>query len=309
MKQFIIHIILFLLPLGVLILILPVNKRLEYQGLNNDCFDNGIWIHDRIINNEKPIDIAFLGSSHTINGINDSLIETKLNEFDVNVTNLGYCRLGRNLTYLLLRELLNEKKPKTIIIEVREDENWSSHPIFPFISQNQDVLLSNPIYDPDYFSDIATHFTYNIQLTQETLYKQTQSKPIQLNDFGFSTNDDSLSNFTLVSNSLIKTKRESEIEIKIRDFRLKFPKSYLKKIHQICNKKHVKVLFLYLPNFGSPQIKPNEYQYYLKFGEVLIPPVYILNKQHNWYDEGHLNITGSTKLSLWIAEELKSKYY
>ena len=86
---------LFLLPIIVLLLFIPINVRKQYEGLSGDCANHAIWIYDRIVKNETPIDIAFIGSSHTMHAVNDkSLTE---NSHGKNITNLGYCRFGRNL--------------------------------------------------------------------------------------------------------------------------------------------------------------------------------------------------------------------
>ena len=112
MKRLYKHIILFFLPVLLLIIIVPVNKRQKYLGLENDCFNHAIWIYDRLYKNSKPVDIAFLGSSHTINGINDKLIEEELKRYNMTAANFGYCRLGRNLSYVLLKEIIKTKKPR-----------------------------------------------------------------------------------------------------------------------------------------------------------------------------------------------------
>jgi len=111
-----------MLPVWLLFIFLPVDKRQKYQGLVGDCGNKGLFLHDRVFINEKSIDMLFLGSSHLICGVDDQLIETKLNN-KTTVANLGYCRLGRNFSYILLKEVLETKQPKHLILEVREDEN------------------------------------------------------------------------------------------------------------------------------------------------------------------------------------------
>ena len=43
---------------------------------------------------------------------------------------------------------------------------------------------------------------------------------------------------------------------------------------------------------------------YAKYGQVLMPPQHILDKQTNWKDENHFNQTGAEELSLWLIEAL-----
>ena len=64
MKRLLRNIILFCVPLLVVLIILPVDKRSKYQGLEDDCFNHGIWIYDRVFNNKMhdvlPIAMAML---------------------------------------------------------------------------------------------------------------------------------------------------------------------------------------------------------------------------------------------------------
>jgi len=72
------NIFIFLFPVILLVLIFPIDKRTRYTSLKDDCFNHGIWIHDRLFKNETPTDIIFLGTSHTVNAIDDKLIEDSL---------------------------------------------------------------------------------------------------------------------------------------------------------------------------------------------------------------------------------------
>lgn len=133
MRKFIIHTLLFLIPVaGVAIVLLfsPTDKKRAYHYLTNDCEGRGAWLYRRIFESKQPIDLAFLGSSHTINGINDTLINQELakDQRAMQTVNLGYCRLGRDLTYVLMQHVLAQKNTRNFIIEVLPDENPYSHP-------------------------------------------------------------------------------------------------------------------------------------------------------------------------------------
>ena len=304
MKRLYKNIILFLLPVIVLVLILPVDKRMKFQGLHYDCFNHGIWIYDRIFNNSKPVDIAILGSSHTINGMDDKLIENEMQETDFKVVNFGYCRLGRNFSFALLKEIIEEKRPKYLILEVLEDEDWFSHPIYPYIARSEDVVLVNPLINRNYLKDLYTHCAYKTELTQEFLYQKTETDTIRQHEFGFSSSADTISSDILDEIKIqrsIKRPEQSGIE---RSYFMSMPRKYLKKIHKLCEKNNMKILFLYLPSYGVRYKKPKEYTAYQKYGEVIIPPEYIMDNKNNWYDENHLNVSGANKLSFWLANEL-----
>ena len=128
MKQIILKIALFFSLLIIPFLALyvaPYSEEFAWHYIENDCYNHGAWIFDRINHNTAPIDIAFIGSSHTIHSFQDKKIEEMLGS-NFHVTSLGYCRYGRNLEYALLRMLLEHKTPKFIVLEVHEDEERRS---------------------------------------------------------------------------------------------------------------------------------------------------------------------------------------
>ena len=114
MKKFLVILSFLGIPfLGLVIYLLqmPVDKAFGYSFTNNvDC--NTSWIYYRIFENENPVDIAFIGTSHTGCGINDSLLTRKLSEGSrpIQVANLAYCTKGRNMQKAVMKDLLEQKK-------------------------------------------------------------------------------------------------------------------------------------------------------------------------------------------------------
>ncbi len=294
-----------MLPVLLGLLVLPVNKRLKYEGLINDCFNHGIWIYDRIHYNEKPVDIAFLGSSHTINGVNDRLIEQGLEDQDLNVANFGYCRLGRNLSYVMLKEILSEKSPKYVVLEVREDESKYSHPIFPFVAKTTDVILANPFFNKDLFADIWTHLAYKVDLTQQIIYERQSEIPNKVHDFGFATSKDTATMALLDDASARRSHSPKEVTPLERKIQLSYPRNFLRKMAHQCQNNGIEIIYLYLPVYGSKQKLPKEYKTYSTYGRVLIPPQSIIEDPSNWFDDSHFNQTGANKLASWLTIEVR----
>lgn len=304
MKKLILKIFLIAFIIELLILLLPVNKRLFYQGLKDDCSNRSIWIYDRIFENEKPIDLAFFGSSHILNGINDDLIEKKIH---INTSNIGYCRLGENLVYVLLKEVVKTKQLKTIVIEVREDEDLYSHPIFPYIAETKDVLLATPLFNKKILSDIYKHSYYKLEVIKNLLLNNIENKEIHKDNFIVWSSPDTASKKLLSEIKEKHNKKKIEQNTFERDFHLKYPRTYLEKINTLCIEKGIKIFFLYLPSYGSNVETPKEINTYLKYGTVLIPPNEIYENPANWHDEAHLNQSGSNQLSNWVADELNKQ--
>lgn len=303
MKKLIIKILIFLVPVFIGLVLLPVNKRTQYVELKEDCFNHGIWIYDRIHNNPEKIDIAILGSSHTINGINDGLITEKLDS--LNTVNFGYCRFGRNFHYSLLKEILTEKDIKKLIIEVRRGENRYSHPIYPFIADTKDLFLNNSLANREIFQDIWNHLAYKLELFKDKIYDQTTKTGIRNDDFGFASNPDTASSRFLDEVKLKKSHADTIMSEFQKSVQYKLGRDFQKKIAKLCDKHHIEIFYLFIPTYGTIFTVPKELKTYQKYGKVLLPPTYIYDNQDFWFDEGHLNIAGANELSQWLAEQLR----
>jgi hypothetical protein len=300
MKKFIRNVIIIALTVVLFIIFFPVKRRLFYQQLTEDCSNHGIWIHDRIFCNRKPIDIAFIGASRTLCGIRDKLIEQKLNH-KLNVANFGYCRFGDDLSFVFLKEIIKTKKIKTLVFEVREDAERYSHPIFPYIAETSDVLFAPPLFNRDFFIDYCRHFCYKLKIIQDIVFNKIENIQLQTDDYGYALHSDTATVESLNEKEEKHRIKRGELTKLERDFHSKFSRSYLKKINQICKQECIKIYFLYIPEYGTNIEKPKEFETYVKYGQVLIPPKAIFEKKTNWHDDSHLNLTGATELSTWIA--------
>ena len=309
MKRVFFKILLFLLPLVFLIYLIPFERRQRFIQLKEDCSWHGIWFFDRVHHNDNPVDIAFFGSSHTINGIMDEFIEKQLNILSVHVVNFGYCRYGVNIYSVLLKEILRSKKPKIIFLEVREDENRYSHPVFPYIADANDIFLATPFFNRDMVRDYFNSFLYRLQLLKVQYFKKDSIVPIRTGDFGFMGSKDTASKAFLEKVKLEHMKPKARLSPVERYFYMTYPRIYLKKLSELCIENNIRLSFIYLPEYGSQEKDPLEMMTYRNYGEVLIPPREIFEDPDNWGDENHLNRAGAGKLSKWVARKINKASY
>lgn len=294
----------FILLFFILILIWPVSKESMYKELQNDCVGYASWIYDRIYNNPAPVDIAFVGSSHTIFGIDDTLMDQQIHSSQV--TNFGYCRPGRNLNYLMARDLIEEKRPEMIILEVQEFEKPFSHPIFPYMAETRDLLTMYPWFNPNWFSDLSIAVQYRLQLIQESIWNNKANYFYDARLHGRIAFSDTAS--VEVLNARIEENKSkfqpSESKLK---FDHTFPHHYLEKIVKLCQESNIKLTFLYLPSYGSEEQFPYPLEYLETFAPVWIPPTSIWKNQDYWYDAGHLNQSGAIKLTEWVVGKINEQ--
>jgi len=293
------------LPILLVVYLAPIEKERLYASLELDCTNRGVWMYDRLYNNNAPIDVAFIGSSHTINAIVENSIQQSANCDALNIVNLGYCRMGRNMSYVLLKELTTNKKVTSVVLEVREDEDRYSHPVFPFLAGSKDVLGASLLFNRDYIADNWDHFAYRCQLIQEKLFQFPIKKVEQSTTTGFMASADTLA----IGRSIELLDRRNRTRAAqgqlSRQFYGMYPTSYLNKIAALCKRNQISLYFLYLPGYGATQALPLEMAAYKTHGKILIPPKKMLKDRHNWHDKDHFNIGGAHRLSEWLGERLE----
>jgi hypothetical protein len=305
MKRLYLIILIFLLPLIVAIYLLPVERRQRYIQLKEDCSFHGIWLFDRVHSNKTPVDVMFLGSSHTINGIWDDSIERQIYPSTLHVVNFGYCRYGMNLQYVLLKEILKEKKPRLVFLEVREDENRYSHPVFPYLADALDVFLATPFFNRDIVRDYFDSFLYRLKILKVQYFCRDSVVPFRTGESGFMGSADTASK-ALLEKAGVELRKMKRLQDPLgRWFYMTWPRIYLKKIAALCVENGIHLKFIYLPQYGSQLKEPMEMSEYRKYGEVLIPPHEIFADPGNWGDENHLNHAGAAKLSAWLAGQIR----
>jgi hypothetical protein len=311
MKPILLKIALFfaliLIPVIALFLA-PYPEEFAYHFIKDDCYNHGAWIYDRIIKNPTPVDIAFIGSSHTIHAFQDKKIEEILGS-DYRIANLGYCRYGRDLEYLHLRMLLEHKSPRLIVIEVHEDEEKNAHEIFPYLANTQDLIFTPTIFNREYFTGLFHGTTARLEYFKSRYIFRKNYPETDFKLYGYGEADRIVPGIELKENREAWTKRLDRKQIQsIEDIQLKYPFAYLNKMIEMLKEKNIPFLFVYLPESGSKLKSPKYASYYKEIAPLLIPPESIFDDSSNWMDASHLNDKGSELLSVWIADQLKNEF-
>lgn len=283
---------------------LPFDKQHGYNKLLETC-EKGNWLYQRIFENEKNIDIAFIGTSRTMCGIHDSLIDAQLE--NVNVSNLGFCRPGRSLHYAILKDCFKKHQPKLVVLEVREDEDRFTHKDFPYIAESRDVLFPplwiNQRYAESVWEAFKVRFEYtrNQVLQKEILYSSNFPDP----DHHFKSNTPTADINTL-KDRIEKLKKKKWNEKFHEEINNQLALNYLEKIIRLCEENKTKVIFLYYPSYGHEKLKDFPHQaYYSSIAPLIIPEQSILDDPTNWADYEHMNEKGAKELSISLLKTFK----
>ncbi len=310
MKRFLTYTGLFLLPFFIAVLVLwkvSYPRKFAYNYVEGSCFNRGQFVYDRLFESGRPIDIAFVGTSHTMNAINDSLIEREISNTGTSlryVANISYCWEGLNGQYVIIKDLVEQKSPKIIVLEVRENEKKINHEVFPYICDTHDAL-SQP-----YFSNAACLINlYKSSIARFDLLnngrKYLSVPPDTTMHFGHITNNDIPKPETLENERVVQWMNFGLKGRLLDDHISDFSKFYFDRIVGLCKEKGIALYFLYLPGYGDILNEPLDAELYRNTGTLVIAPEEIRRDAGNWANTSHMNARGGNALSEWVGDYFK----
>ncbi|MEZ5016866.1 MAG: hypothetical protein R2800_07425 [Flavipsychrobacter sp.] len=302
------NILLFALPLllGLVgLFIANGNERFRYHFPKYNCSGHSGWIYDRLNLIDRKVDIAFLGTSRTMDAINDHVLEQRIKDsgVDMNVLNMGYCRFGRNMHHLLAKRMLERWDLKHVILEINLKENWDGHEDFAYLASNEELFQPVMIFNDNYIEDIYKASKARFDDVRSQLFRVDMLPPVH-DDWLFGHFTDTTHVASEVLDRLAEEgKHIQKTEGFSRWFRYQYSFRYIDKTIKMLEEKGCQVHFLYLPQYGLSRV-PEEYDFFKKRGTVLIPPDSIYNNKYYWKDGSHMNEYGATAMSQWLKHEL-----
>ncbi|MBN9509523.1 MAG: hypothetical protein J0I21_10490 [Alphaproteobacteria bacterium] len=318
-----------LASLGLMLLI-PHDRYIQAQDVRVGAFARLGWIYERIHFDPTPIDVAFIGTSHTMNGVNGAVVSAGLSRMSghpVYVANLAIPQYGRNFHWLLVRELLEHRKVKTLVLEVTENESRQPHPLFAYWADVSDVLEAPVLINLNWFTDIARLPLRQLTLGVKTLFPEEFGLRRHFDPAAYDGSDVDNTDAVQVHGKTLTHLRRVRIDPTVlaeeaaafeRNKRLHMlgeeldsleyhlPRYYLDKILALAREKGVQVKFLYLPVFGQPH-QPYDMSPYVGQGQMLYVDD-ILADPANWFDLNHLNSFGAAKLSKRLPRLLSESF-
>ena len=311
MKQFVKKIVLFSLPIliGLIsVFFIKTNREFCYNYVKGDCEGRGKLLYKKVYEEKNTIDYLFVGSSKTWNDIDDGLLEnliTTPDSYHFKLFNAGYCRFGRNLDYLYCKEFLKRNRLKKIFLEVRADESTTSHPIYPYLATGTEVLEGALALNGNLFPEIYNHLLMNVnysrcQINLETPEINSEHSP----QHGYNNIERVLDEKTLDEFYKKEKIRLSETKIDTGALAYRFSDYYLSKIKNLCDKKDVELVFVYLAGYANINKEPAFKSYYEKWGKVIMAPDSIYTNKTYWKDVAHLNSAGAEAYTKFLATEL-----
>jgi hypothetical protein len=315
MKKFLRNLLLISLPCvagAVALLWMPLPRKWAYNYAAKDC-RNAVWIPHRLYEDPRPIDVAFLGSSRTFCAVDDGELDNLLSAAGapVHVANLSLCRFGRDGQLAVLEDLLRTKSPQWIIIEVNEREPFSTHLSYPALAAPGQLAKPMSPLNRDYFKNMALGLQVRHRYVQERIFQNTIDTIGDPQQQGFYH----IHGFEHISeaqaaefNAQAKPPGTPGGTVKQRmAWEYKASEAFLGEMVARCKAAGAQVAFLYLPSYTNRAALPAEMELYKSLGAVWTPPMEIWNDPLWWRDVNHLNERGTSKLSLWLKQQLSSQ--
>jgi hypothetical protein len=311
-------------------ILLPHDKYLRYQSLNDHSAPNAYWIYERIHDDPTPIDIAFIGSSRTGRSMNTKRLQDDLALHGVNVqaVNFHVVKTGRNMHYAVAKELLRNRKVKLLVLEMTELEDRKPHPDFIFLADTRDVLLAPLFINARYLADLARLPGRQVDLFLETQWQRHGWRTADFTPPPYEGANLDRTDYLLtldgVNHSLEgrhtfeqmeAMRREQEAEItppvlpaSLEWLEYRFPRHYIDRIFEMAARNATKIVFLYLPRYGGPPT-PGPYDRLYARRAGLINPWSAVQDFRLWGDDSHLNGPGSHVATDAVAEALWREGY
>ncbi len=231
--------------------------------------------------------MAFLGTSRTMNAVNDSALSKA---WKLRVANLGYCRPGRNVQLEILKLLLANHSPKAILVEVNQEEDWYGHFDFGNVVTTQEVLSSFHSKNPKFLRDVKQNFVMKFDLFQNRILNTSYAT--ENCNWGFSN--------ILAAGTGLNPVSFADTNSTDQRFTSLF---YLKQIIDLAKQNNCSVFFHYLPTFGLSAYRPHLEDYYNQSGRLVYPPASLSNKSF-WADNSHIILAGSKIYTDHLIQEI-----
>ena len=269
----------------------PVNQEQQWNRITGNC-SKSACIYHLTQKNPANIDVAFIGTSRTMNAVNDTMLSKT---WGLNIINLGYCRPGRNVHFEIAQMLFKNHRPKALFIEVNQEEDWYGHFDFGNIARTHDVLISLNSRNPKYLRDLKNNFIMKYDLFQKTLSNESYPPENCTQGFGNILQPGT----TLSPVSYTDTNSASQVYTSFY---------YLEELLALAQKSGCKIYFHYLPALGLVAYKPHHLDYYAAYGSVIFPPTE-LEDPELWADNSHVIPQGAQIYSEYLVKQVSPELF
>jgi hypothetical protein len=284
-----------------------------------------LWLRDHVLADSRPLDTVFLGSSRIRTAIDPQLVcaVTPQNRPSVN---LGVNWHGRNMHFVLLKDLLSSRPIRRLVLETSADmEAVGTHRVFGSLARPSDALrtpmirvfLPGLIEEPfarnmrglgDWIVPVLAPSLHAIRHAYDRLTRRISgphaSEIESLTALcGYLPNSGEYVEFDPPPTERVEPVRPLDSWM-----RSVSPDAYafeIDRIATLCRDHNVELMFLYLPRRGYREMAPELRSVLSKHGAVICPPWDEFSDTMNWRDGNHFNLAGAKRFGVWLRSALE----
>ena len=305
---------------------LPHDKFLRYQALSDGTAPTAYWIYERIHRDPTPIDVAFIGTSRTGMSIHSRRLEEDLQRLGIaaKAVNFHIVKDGVDMQYVVVKELLESRKVKLLVLELIDWEDRKTHPDFIYLADTLDVVTAPILMNVNYFSNLM-----RLPGRQVDLFLQTQREFLgwgapsyvppyegpNLDHAEFIRTLDGVRHDRMQAHTqeeMDRLRREQErlitpplLPARLNDLEFRLPRYYMTRILDLAREHGTDVVFLYTPRYGGPA-EPGHYIRYSNRADLINPWVQMQDFTL-WADDTHANWEGSKRMTDFVAQALANR--
>ncbi len=297
---------------------LPDDPYQRWQLLDGTIQKNARWIYERTTFDPTPIDVVILGPSRSAADVDSRELEAALTEMGTpaHVVNFSLPEAGRDINYVVARELFRTKSPKVLVLGVTEKPSRFGHPAFKYVASSALVAdpgyfinlnyLSNLIYLPYrqmelFLADLWPSLMGLTKTFNPATYRGSNIDTTGAQFFPTRSGSVPASQAELMRGvrKLEKGMRPPILPASLRDVEFGDERHYIREIAELARAKGTRLVFLNLP-FYSDADTIQEEAFYRQFGDVI--DAAFLASHPEWYaDYGHLTAHGASVLTRWLV--------
>jgi hypothetical protein len=300
--------------------LLPDRPYERWQLLNGTLHEKCHWIYERIHFDPRPIDVAVVGPSRIVRGIDARRMETELrrNGVTARVANFALPEGGRDTNDVIVEEMLTRKIPKLLIIGVIEKPSRFGHPAFKYIAPT--AMAANPGYPTNaHYLETLIYLPFR-QLRLFTAYlfpgafgltdrfEPAKYKADPTEDVVFKPDNGvarpaseaaPLHELQVGAARLSKSNVAPILPPSLADLEFGDERYYIRRIVKAARAHGVKVAFLFLPYFSGPTTIQEE-PFYSQFGPVWNAG-FMASHPEFYSDYAHMTTEGAGRVNAWIS--------
>jgi hypothetical protein len=283
------------------------------------------WIYERLHFDPTPVDIAFLGSSRTMQNVDSALIEKALNAStggEFHVVNLALPKLGRDVPYLFGRMLVETKKPKLVVVEVDYLNQRGGSAIFPQLATLDDLWAAPRINQDLFYDFVSVSARHGRLLWQSILSGNSQFDAAGYrgehwdDDYQTTGANGRISGPRVAFMEKRRFEREAKQWVSLQQSKAAqyddwawiefyYNETYEHRLLDLLRRSNVKIVLLYLAAVGSAE-HPAHFETISDYGDLWAVPKELTSDNTFWINPTHMNYSGAQIFSTFLANRLSA---